>query len=446
MHFTSDQVLALAPDAASAANGKKLASTKHWRNLGQNGEALWGECQGSALYQVRVDLATTSVKCSCPSHKFPCKHGIGLMLLAVDGQNVSQGEPPEWVASWLAKRAATQEHKQERPKEEKSNEQITQTKITAQAKRVEKHMALVAHGLDTLDLWMSDLVRNGLASVEQQPASYWEQQAAQLVDAQAYNVAPRVRRLAEIPGSSARWPEQLLGQLGKVALLTHAYRRSETLPPALQADVRQLVDERPQREDVTAHGDLVEDDWLLLGQIVEENERLRAQRTWCIGSHSGRHALVLQFAFAAASFAEVLMPGTHLEATLAFFAGANPLRAQIEGRQGEVVPITVRLPGIDSIDTFLGTVADMLARQPWQERFLCVLRDVSIVPDVEGGRWRVRDGRGVALPLFTGGDYWRLLAICGGHPVDFAGEWDGERLRVLGIATNNTYYPLVGVE
>ncbi|MGZ3667705.1 MAG: SWIM zinc finger family protein, partial [Ktedonobacterales bacterium] len=98
-----------------------------------------------------------------------------------------------------------------------------------------------------------------------------------------------------------------------------------------------------------------------------------------------------------------------------------------------------------SIDAFLGTVAGMVARQPWQDRFLCVLCDVTIVPNAAGGRWRVRDGNGVALPL-ADGDYWRLLAISGGHATDFAGEWDGERLRVLGIATSDMYYPLAGVE
>lgn len=442
MHFTSDHVLALAPDPASAANGKKLASTKHWRNLGQNAEALWGECQGSALYQVRVDLSNISVKCSCPSHKFPCKHGIGLMLLAVDEKNLPLAEPPEWVASWLARRAATQEHKQEKAKE-KAQQPATEAQLAAQAKRAEKHATLVAHGLDTLDMWMGDLVRNGLASVEQQPATYWEQQAAQLVDAQAYNIAPRVRRLAEIPGSSPRWPEQLLGQLGKVALLTHAYRQSGMLVPMLQADIRQLVDERLPKEAVTAHGDLAADDWLLLGQIVDEDERLRAQRTWCIGARSGRHALVLQFAFGRDPFVELLLPGTHQEATLAFFPGASPLRAQIEARTGEVMPIAGRLPGTESIDAFLGSVAETLARQPWQDRFLCVLRDVTIVPDAAGGRWRVRDGNATALPLFDG-DYWRFLAISGGHPVDFAAEWDGEKLRVLGLATDGAYYPLMG--
>ena len=82
--ITPEQALALAPDSSSATAGKKLAVAKHWKNLGRTPTALWGECQGSALYQVRVDLNGMAVKCSCPSRKLPCKHGLGLILLSVN--------------------------------------------------------------------------------------------------------------------------------------------------------------------------------------------------------------------------------------------------------------------------------------------------------------------------------------------------------------------------
>src|SRR6266487_2270694 len=57
MNLTIEQVTALAPDASSAAAAKKLATPAAWRGLGQSAAALWGECQGTALYQVRVALA-----------------------------------------------------------------------------------------------------------------------------------------------------------------------------------------------------------------------------------------------------------------------------------------------------------------------------------------------------------------------------------------------------
>ena len=39
--------------------------------------------QGSAAspYQTGIDLSEPAFQCTCPSHKFPCKHGLGLFLL-----------------------------------------------------------------------------------------------------------------------------------------------------------------------------------------------------------------------------------------------------------------------------------------------------------------------------------------------------------------------------
>src|SRR6266436_8524832 len=105
IQLTADQVTSMAPDASSTAAGKKLANTKHWQQIGQNSDALWGECQGSALYQVRIALPMLTIQCSCPSRKQPCKHGLGLLLLAANTPKaVPVSEPPEWITTWLSKR------------------------------------------------------------------------------------------------------------------------------------------------------------------------------------------------------------------------------------------------------------------------------------------------------------------------------------------------------
>src|SRR3954447_17171202 len=115
MNLSTDQVLALARDVASAGAGKKLANAKAWQSFGQTAQALWGECQGSALYQVRVDLRDTTVSCSCPSRKFPCKHGLGLLLLAAGlPGTIPQATPPEWVGAWLAKRESDKARREEK--------------------------------------------------------------------------------------------------------------------------------------------------------------------------------------------------------------------------------------------------------------------------------------------------------------------------------------------
>ncbi|CAA9471384.1 MAG: FIG01127675: hypothetical protein, partial [uncultured Solirubrobacteraceae bacterium] len=106
--WTTDRVLALAPDAGSVAAGRKLALPGPWSATGQDERAVWGDCQGSGKkpYETEVDLAEPAFRCSCPSRKFPCKHALGLLLLAVEQPAaVPAGEPPERVTEWLEGRA-----------------------------------------------------------------------------------------------------------------------------------------------------------------------------------------------------------------------------------------------------------------------------------------------------------------------------------------------------
>ncbi|HEX5167043.1 MAG TPA: SWIM zinc finger family protein [Thermomicrobiales bacterium] len=429
MELTVEQALALAPDASSASAGRKLARPGDWRNLGRNEVALWGECQGSALYQTRVDLRDYATRCSCPSRKFPCKHALGLLVLAAATPDlVPSAGAPEWVESWLIQR----EKRAARTDGDTETKPATTTK-TPPRQREDRRLARVQAGVDALNLWLDDLIRNGLAQVGMQPARFWEQQAARLVDAQASGLASRVRRLAAIPNASADWPSRLLDELGKLALLTHAFGRIDELDPALRDDVRTATGWTIERDEVIERGETVTDDWLVIGQRVVAEERLRAQRTWLLGTRSGRSALVLQFAHGTAPFTEAFAPGTRFGADVAFFPSALPLRAIVRERHGSPVAIrqddACELGG--SIDAVLASWAAALARQPWIERIPVVLR--SVVPVIEeAGDWVVRDDAGRALAL-EGAPHWSLLAHSGGRPLDLTAEWDGQALAPLGV-------------
>ena len=439
MNLTADQVLALAPDPSSAAAGRKLASPGNWRDLGRSDRALWGECQGSALYQVRVDLSDLSAKCSCPSRKFPCKHSLGLMLLSA-AEPVAAGEEPEWVRDWLERRASAVAKKETAAKKEPQ-----EADPKAQEARAEKRHERVRRGIEGLEVWLADLARNGLAAVEGQPSSFWESQAARLVDAQAPGLASRLRRLAAIPGSGSDWPARLLRELGQLSFLAHAYGRLDELDPLLREDVRRLVGFSLSQEEVAAAGETVADRWAVVGQRIDDDDRVRVQRNWLLGEATGRHALVLQFAVGgSASFPALFAPGSRFEGDLAFWPGAWPQRALVKERRGtqEALRELPTVPGTGSVRDFLGTVADALARLPWVDRFLCALRGVIPVPDSDRSRaWRIVDRDGDELPL-SRGDHWLLLALSGGGPVELAGEWDGDELTPLAVLDGGVYHPL----
>ncbi len=434
MHLTVDQILALAPDSGSASNGKKLSNPKHWKSSGLNAVMLWGECQGSGNdpYQVCIELASLSCQCNCPSRKFPCKHGLGLLLMAV-ASHVVETEQPEWVTHWQEKRQATSARKQER-----TVKASDEAPSAAQLKTSAKRLATVKKGLDVLDIWLNDLVRQGLANVQTQPASFWDAQAVRLRDAQAGALDTRVRGLAGIPNASSDWPERLLAELGKLALLTHAFRLEDQPGAGMREEVRQLIGWSLTQDEVSVCGETVRDDWLILGQLVDDAGHGKMQRTWLTGLRSGQAALILQFSMAGRPFAEHFAPGLHLEAELTFWPGAARQRAYMRTRLGDLVALSEPLPGTDNIEVFLASVATALGQQPWQERFISLLRNVVPVCGPEGQTWHMRDSEGRALPLLAS-DGWSVLALSGGHAVDLAAEWDGNVLRTLGLMVEGTY-------
>jgi hypothetical protein len=433
MNLTVEQVTEMAPDAASAAAGKKLIALKFWSDLGCSPAAIWGKCQGSALYQVKVDLANMGTNCSCPSRKFPCKHALGLLMLrAQSPAAVASAEPPDWVDEWLQKRR-TREEKQAAPKAESPKPPVDDK---AREKRAEQRTTTVRAGLERLDLWMKDLVRTGLASVESKPASFWDEQSKRLVDAQAPGLASRVARLADIPRSSPDWVLRLSEEMGRVKLLLRAFERSEELEPALASDLRQIIGWNVSQEELDQNGEPVQDSWVVAGQWLDDDDRVRAQRTWVVGRETQRVGLVLQFAAGAMPFAEPIVPGTEQRGTMVFYPGAARLRAKFTNREGSVDPVRVRPPGATTIPAFLNTVTDLLTRQPWLSAFGAVLRDVTIVRDQDS--WWVRDRDACALPLL-GKDHWKTMAVTAGRPFDMTGEWDGRRLRVLSYFVDGQY-------
>jgi hypothetical protein len=436
--LSPEQALALAPDSSVAAAGKQLATERSWQGLGRDARAAWGECKGSALYQVRIDLSDLATKCTCPSRKFPCKHAVGLLLLTASAR-LPTGTPPAWVEEWLSKRSATAERKAKR--EGAGAEGAAPADPEAKAKRSAERHERVRKGLEALSLWMEDLARNGFAGLEAETA-LWSTQAARLVDAQAPGLAAQVQQLAALPGSGPDWPRLMLERLGRLALVTEAWSRLEQLPPPLAADLRSLVGIPLREEEVAAQGEHLEDTWAVVAQELEDTERVRAQRTYLLGTTTGRTALVLQFAAGpAARFAETFLPGTAFAAGLVFWPSAAPLRAMVHERKGEVHPWAEAVSTL-SLEGLCQRFADELSRQPFRERTAALLGQV--VPVVDGARrWWLRDASGAAIRLGRG-DRWRLLALSGGHPLDVFGEWDGEEFRPLGARVEGRLHPLGG--
>jgi hypothetical protein len=441
--WTSEQILTLAPDAASAKAGRGLAVPRHWIRLGCNERAVWGECQGSAQepYRAGIDLSEPAFKCTCPSRKFPCKHALGLFLLFAGQPGAfNEPEPPAWVAEWLAKRAQQNQRKQAQmaAPDETAAAQPPRKKV-AKTRPDAARQAKVEAGLAELELWLRDLARQGLASVQTRPARYWEGMAARMVDAQAPGIARWLREMSSLPFSGEGWPERLLARLGLLYLLLEGFKRIDTLPAPVQADIRTAMGWTYKEEALRAEPGLP-DTWLVLGQRIYEEDRLRVQRTWLWGENRRQAALVLDFAFQGQPLDVSLIPGLTCKAELVFYPSNYPLRAVVKDRFTAPDPLTA-MPAYPTVDAGLSAYAGALALQPWLELFPLSLEAVHLIKQKDA--WLIRDNEGKLISLSPEFDQgWRLLALSGGNPFSLFGEWNGRHLLPLSAWTEGRFVPL----
>jgi hypothetical protein len=430
----------LAPDAASAKAGDGLAKPAKWQNLGRNDQLIWGECQGSGAnpYQVRVDLTDVAYKCSCPSRKLPCKHTLALLMMMARGESLPIGDAPGFVAEWTANRAKRAEAKQE-----KAASTITAVPDPdARAKRVEKRENRIESGLTQLETWLGDMVGQGLAATRAQPAAYWSQMAARLVDAQAPGLARAVRELADAALSQTHWQASLLSRAARLQLLIDGYRNIDALPAELAAEVRTLIGWTQEKESLLAR-DGVRDHWQVVGRRQRQEEQLRVQYTWLHGTQSQRTALVLDFAIGNQPLAVSYVIGQVFDCELVFFDGCPQLRSLEKQRHTMLTPC-YSLPAAMTIAHLQADYANRLALNPWLERWPVMLGNVR--PVMVGEQMWLEDLEQRRVPVSPAFRHsWAVFALAAHDAIKMFGEWNGDVFDPLTIERNSEMFTIANL-
>ena len=424
--LNSDELMRLAPDAASLQAAQKLINPRYWPQLGCDPTAIWGECQGSGSkpYQTQIDLSGPAFRCSCPSRKFPCKHGLALGLLYVQHHDrFIHADPPAWVSEWLASRT----QRRERSAVTASPTSAPPADPRAAARRAAERQRRLTDGLNELEAWLTDRLRQGLAQLPNQTES-WSTQAARLVDAQLPGLAERLKRIAVLVGRSEHWPSRVLAELGRLQLLIDGARRLDSLPSGEQADLRAALGLPQDKASVLASGERLDDDWQVLGVSFAAEDRLLMRRVWLRGRTSERSALLLDYSHGQASFEPLLTVGDCVTVPLAFYPSAAPLRALCVAPPQALTACATQpsLPLAEALEQL--TV--QIAANPWP-----AVRGLTVSgvphPDADGGWW-LTDGAAGALRLQLDAETaWSLVALAGGAPLTLFGEWETEGLRPL---------------
>ncbi len=401
------QILELAPDASSQKAGKDLARASKWLVCAKADSILWGEIKGSGAqpYRIVVDIATSSSKCTCPSRKFPCKHGLGLMILSVQSPNdLAALDMPAWVETWLQHRVAKSAPKTAAPKDEK-----------AAAKRQDARLQKIDQGVLELDVWLEDLWRRGRASLQQEPFAFWDRMVSRLHDAQAPTLAYQVRAFSTSVHdiSDERW----VRQLSTLSLLTRAWSKRDQLPEIAQQDLRLHVGMPVAPHTPAQHP------WKVLAHEIKElDDKIKQRTVWL--AHDTEIISVVDFSVPAKAFPAFPSPGQVFQGVCSPYPGASR-RGVME--QIEPCKEPVLLLG-QSIATFLDTSSAHLAEFPWQGAWPGMLKGVQMAKDARQ-QFALMDATG-GLPLDGS---WEMMAMMEGRPADIFGLWRGDVFEPLSV-------------
>lgn len=460
MPFDLPAIEALAPDQSSLTAASKLNKPAKWSGLEHEDDLWWGLAQGSGAnpYRVVVDGGNAGYRCTCPSRKFPCKHSLALMWIqATAPASFVDGTRPDWVDDWMGRRRTTTTPTSG-PAPASGAKSITDAttdtaaapadpqaearRAAAAARRAASTRAAVADGLDELDRWIVDQLRAGLAAFADNALDRCRRIAARLVDAKAANLASRLdempSRLLAVPTEER--PDLAVRELGKVVLLTRAWRADPADPQTARdvgtAEQREQVLTSPDAPQVTGR-------WEVVGeQITTRRDGLVSHATWLLAlgrvpsapdpDAAHRFALLLDFYPASAGRREqVFVHGAQLDATLAFYPSANPLRAVVVSRADAPADQAWPAPGPQADP--LAQCADAWAAVPWQLEHPLLLPAGRVVQAHGGGLWWRADDGEAGLPLASrhGGD----PVLLGLDLASSVGLWDGFRLGLLAAQT-----------
>ena len=453
MPISRQAIEAVAPDQSALSAAAKIQAPS-WNSMGQDRarNLAWGECQGSgsAPYRVALDLNELVSKCSCPSRKFPCKHGLGLMLVLLDRPDAfDAGSAPDWVEEWMARRRPAAKPNTDRPTvsldaahedAERVPDERDAAKAAAQRERLRaQREQSILDGLAELDRWIADQLDKGLATFAQRAPQQCRLAAQRLVDAKAPALATR---LDSMPSELLALPEAQRGlrameMLGSVHLLAAAYRRQDQLPDRLREDVRRLVGWTIERQDLLQHplAETVSATWLVLAVRTEiQPDKLKRIETWfmTLDLDPVRFALLVDFIPLAVSRSggSPYVPGEAFIAEFAYYPSATPLRAALvtrgDSRSADWPRATSSL--VDALSAYDAVVA----ANPWVASWPALISGIEVMGSA--AQPVIADNQ-IAVPV-AGKSREGVLGLAAAEIGALVGLWDGRSLTPMAASTN----------
>lgn len=425
MEITSEKIRLIAPDEGTLERAKGLALSYLWKELKGNESILWGKYESteSHIYEPKVYVPELNYHCTCPSRKAPCKHVLALLLLKIKESaaiiNTAE-ETPQSIRLWL-------KSLEEAKEKSAANQEIADKN---RAKRLEQ----MAAGVEELEIWLSDMIQQGLAALEGQDEGYWQAVGAKMVDAKLGSIGRKLKLFVDLAGTK-HWHEQLLMDLSELYLLAQGFKRMELLPEALQQEILTVAGIAIKKQEVLDQHNGITDNWLAIGQTSGKEDKILYRRTWFLGEKTQHQGMVLEHAPAHIGFDTSWTVGAVYQGETLYYPSVYPLRMLFRQFRFSNEPFS-NFVGFEDFEAFLEAYAEATAAHPWIVAFPALLEDV--IPVVQGEDLLLLDKNRKFLNAKMRADsHWKLLALSGGHSICVFGEWEKGTFFVMSALAEN---------
>jgi hypothetical protein len=419
-------------------NGRMFVNPSKWQVIAKSDDILWGLCKsmGSEFYQVKIDLISEKFDCNCPDSKKPCKHLIGLLFLDL-AHHLQKNDFPEWVVNWL-----TNDRKNNQLpdfSEPKTSQVSEEQKIIGTNKRALERKELMTSGVDELELWLTDLVRQGFANLDIQNQEFWERAAIRFKDAKLSKVAFTLRFTGVIIRENKNWTELLCSTIGELAMLVQAFKNMDNFAADFQEEIFNAVGRIVKKTDLIDSKDFIIDYWTVIGLIEEINlDGILERRVWIQGQKSGVTALIQEFAFPpGTAFEHQYKLGKSYYGRLVFYPASFKQRSILLHSENNQNQSELNLKTMESFNALLLNYAQNVFLNPWIRMNCYIIENVKFFQD-DAGKFFLSDVNSQLIEIRNEiTEIWNLLSMSNAATFTSVLEWDANSAEILSVLMNN---------
>lgn len=396
-----------------------------WEQTGRQGHCLWGiyrVADEEERHEVVVRTDDFRFRCKCADGSVLCPHAFNLLLLGVDAPRrfPENSAPPHWAKTVIEQW-------------DKAGGRIASQGLKPWNNRLQgKRLQQMSDGLALLELWLQDLLRQGLLTLENNPDSI-NHIARRMVDHKLGTIGRRLRRWVSYL-QQPDWPPILLDEIGLLYLTIQAMRKLENLPQDLPEDLLTMMGVSIRRNDLLAEPQRVCGRYVCTGVMVKEEEsNMQSIWSWLINLDEHAYTLLLDFEVngVAAQRYPISLGEVH-DLELVYYPSVLPQRAVV--RRGFLAKSSDErhaLPrGFPTLSSFAQEHARLVATVPWRSQVPALLD--AVVPVLDGDGLYVVDKDRYRLPLQIEKAAWQeLCSLSGGKPLTLFVVWNGRSLSAL---------------